>query len=272
MDSEIRLMEAGQEDSGRYVYLCEGTPEGILTAVYDAYADRHGHRRNRIQIVEGCYSQELWCTYISVETDFEKASKVARTLQEKVSDEVYEAVQKAALTEDPRRAEVIYRVIILALKRGRYVLDALTEPNVCCLMEYMRGVNNEIHRMLEFLRFEELKNGFLFARINPRYAVLPYLAEHFADRFAGENWIIADTVHGGVLIHERYGRCVLARADEVDFDAYSPEYSEDEELWQRLWKRFVDAIAIKERKSPHLQMQMLPLRCRKYMKEFSTRP
>ena len=56
--------------------------------------------------------------------------------------------------------------------------------------------------------------------------------------------------------------------DDVDFDSFTPEYSEDEELWQKLWKRFVDTIAIKERINPRLQMQMLPLRFRKYMKEF----
>ena len=135
-------------------------------------------------------------------------------------------------------------------------------------MELERSTNNEIQRLLQFLRFQELKNGYLFARINPKCAILPYLAEHFSDRLSGENWIIVDTVRDSVLIHEKDSKCFLANVDDVDFDSFTPEYSEDEELWQKLWKRFVDTIAIKERINPRLQMQMLPLRFRKYMKEF----
>lgn len=254
-----------------YVYLCENSLEGILTAVYTAYEERCGqcrsHENNRIQLAEEHYYQELMTSYITVRTDYDKAVKVARTIQNKVSWEVYDFIQKASLSSDSRKADAIYRVIILALKMGGRVLNHLTEPNVRLLMEMERSTNNEIHRFIEFLRFEELKNGFLFARINPKCAILPYLAEHFSDRFSGENWVIVDTVRGSVLVHEREQGCSLATVEDVDFDAITPEYSEDEELWQSLWKTFVDAIAIKERVNARLQMQMLPLRCRKYMKE-----
>lgn len=250
-----------------YIYLCEDSFEGILTAVYNAYEDRHGHKKNKILISEGMYHQELFATYISVDTDYEKAVKVARTLQNKVSQEVYEFIQKASVSFNPDKADAIYRMIILALKMGSRVLDHLTEPNVQFLMELERHITYEIQREIQFVRFEELANGMLFARINPKNTVLPYLAEHFSDRFSGENWLIADTVHGGVLVHERNKGCSLVGAEDVDFDALELSYSEGEELWQKLWKRFVDSIAIKERINPKLQMQMLPLRFRKYMKE-----
>lgn len=250
-----------------YIYLCENSFEGILTAVYNAYEDRHGHEKNKILISEGMYHQELFATYIPVETDYEKAVKVARTMQNKVSPEVYEFIQKTSVSFDLGKADAIYRVIILALKMGNRVLDYLTEPSVQFLMELERHISNEIQREIQFLRFEELANGTLFARINPKNELLPYLAEHFSDRFSGENWLIADTVHGGVLAHEKNRGCTLTRAEEVDFDALELSYSEGEELWQKLWKRFVDSIAIQERVNPKLQMQMLPLRFRKYMKE-----
>ena len=254
--------------SEKYVYLCEDTLEGILTAVYQAYEERHGHDNNRIQICSEYYNQEFMTVYISVKTDFGKAVKVARTIQNKISGDVYEFIQKASVSSNSRKADAIYRVIILALHMGSRVLNYLTEPNVEFLMELERSTNNEIQRLLQFLRFQELKNGYLFARINPKCAILPYLAEHFSDRLSGENWIIVDTVRDSVLIHEKDSKCFLANVDDVDFDSFTPEYSEDEELWQKLWKRFVDTIAIKERINPRLQMQMLPLRFRKYMKEF----
>lgn len=251
----------------KYIYLCEDTFEGILTAVYNAYEDRHGHEKNKIIISEGMYHQELFATYISVDTDYEKAVKVARTMQNKVSQEVYELIQKTSVSFNAGKADAIYRVIILALKMGSRVLDYLTEPNVQFLMELERHIANEIQHEIQFLRFEELANGALFARINPKNTLLPYLAEHFSDRFSGEDWLIADTVHGGVLVHEKNKGCSLVSAEDIDFDALELSYSEGEELWQKLWKRFVDSIAIKERINPKLQMQMLPLRFRKYMKE-----
>lgn len=252
----------------RYVYLCEDSLEGIFSAVYCAYADQHGHEKNYIRIAGEYYNQELLTTYVQVDTDYEKAVKVARTIQNKISGDVYEFIQKASVAVNPGKADAIYRTIILALSMGARVLDYLTEPNVAFLMELERSTNNEIQRLLQFLRFQELKNGYLFARVNPKCAVLPYLAEHFSDRFSGEDWMIVDTVHGSVLVHRKNGGCSLANVEDVDFDSFVPEYSEDEELWQELWKTFVDAIAIKERINPKLQMQMIPLRLRKYMTEF----
>lgn len=251
----------------KFIYLCEDSLEGIFTAVYTAYEDRNGHENNKIQIPGDMFSQELFANYIFVDMDFEKAAKIARTLKEKVSGQVYEFLQKTAVSYQLEKADAIYRVIILALKMGNRVLEHLTDPNVQYLMELERHISNEIQHEIQFLRFEELMNGVLFGRINPKNALLPYLAEHFADRFSGENWVIADTVHGTVLIHEKNRGCSLVKAEDVDFDALSPQCSEDEELWQKLWKKFVDSIAIKERINPGLQRQMLPMRFRKYMKE-----
>lgn len=256
------------EKMERYIYLCDDTLEGIFTAVYRAYEGGYGHDKNYIRIAGEYYNQELMATYIQVDTDFDKAAKVARTLQNKVSDAVYEFIQKASVATNPEKADAIYRVIILALNMGTRVLDYLTEPNVAFIMALERSTNNEIQKLLQFLRFQELKNGYLFARINPKCAILPYLAEHFSDRFSGEDWMIVDTVRGSVLVHQKNGGCSLINAEDMDFDAYVPEYSEDEELWQELWKKFVDTIAIKERINPRLQMQMIPLRLRKYMAEF----
>ena len=138
---------------------------------------------------------------------------------------------------------------------GRAVMSHLTAPYMQTLFAIERNFTNESHFFIEILRFEELENGTLFGRINPKSEVLPYLADHFADRFAGEQWVIADTVHRTVLLHKANYKTVYLSMDEKQL--------------QKLWKLFVDTIAIKERVNPKLQRQMLPLRFRKYMKEFS---
>ncbi|MCH5251920.1 MAG: TIGR03915 family putative DNA repair protein [Lachnospiraceae bacterium] len=252
----------------RYVYLCENSLEGIFSAVYKAYEDKHSHTDNRIQIHEPGYNQELFCEYRMVKTDYERAVKVARTIRRDISYEAYEFIQRAAASYHLEKADAIYRFIIEGLKVGKRVMNHLTAPFMQTLFELDRNTGNEIHYFIEFLRFEELENGALFGRINPKSEVLPYVAEHFADRFSGENWIIADTVHDSVVIHKKNQGCMYAVLEEANLEELTLQYSAEEKDMQRLWKLFVDTIAIRERTNTDLQRQMLPFRFRKYMKEF----
>lgn len=258
----------GEYMTEKYIYLCEDSTEGIFSAVYRAYEDKHGHADNEIRIDVPGYNRELFCNYISVETDYERAAKVARTIRRDISETAYEFVLKASLSWKPGKADAIYRFIIEGLKFGRKVMNHLTAPYMQTLLEAERQTVNEVHFFVEFLRFEELENGVLFARINPKSVVFPYVAEHFADRFSGEDWIIADTVHETMMIHKKNGGCAYATFDDVDLDELTLKYSAEEKTMQELWSVFVDTIAIKERANRDLQRNMLPLRYRKYMKEF----
>ena len=76
----------------------------------------------------------------------------------------------------------------------------LKRAQILCDIE--KQVNNETYHFQEFIRFKELENGTLFGRINPKSAVLPFMADHFENRISGERWVIADTVHHTVLIHD----------------------------------------------------------------------
>ena len=167
-------MEEVSEFRGRYVYMCEDSTEGIFTAVYDAFAEGHLKEDTALCLKESTYTTELFTTYIPVETDMEKAAKVARTMQKKVSWQVYDALQMASLSYMPEKADTIYRVIILALQMGNQVLDHLTDPNVALLFKMERNANNEILHEEGFLRFEELASGVLFARINPALSCVSF--------------------------------------------------------------------------------------------------
>lgn len=96
-------MEEVSEFRGRYVYLCEDSTEGIFTAVYDAFAEGHRKEDTALCLKESTYTTELFTTYIPVETDMEKAAKVARTMQKKVSWQVYDALQMASLSYIPEK-------------------------------------------------------------------------------------------------------------------------------------------------------------------------
>lgn len=252
----------------RRIYLCEDSAEGIFSAVYRAYEEKNGHRNNEIQVNRNGFNRQLFCEYIPVETDFDHAVKVARTVQRDISSQAYEFLHKVSASYREEKADAIYRFIIEGLHVGNKALSHLTAPHMQILCDIERQVNNEILHFLEFIRFEELENGTLFGRINPKSAILPYMADHFENRFSGEKWIIADTIHRTVLIHEVEQTALYATMEDVNFDELELKYSPDEDKMQKLWRLFVETIAIQERINPKLQRQLLPLRFRKYMKEF----
>ena len=101
-------------DSTRTVFLCEDTPDGIFTAVYDAWDSRLGHEHVRLSTVcDG--NLELFCEYVQTEPDTEKAEKVIRTIKRRMGEEAFEMIAYAASYPDDQKADAIYRMIVTGL-------------------------------------------------------------------------------------------------------------------------------------------------------------
>ena len=74
-----------------YTYICENSIDGILTGVYDAYADR----RTRGEIHLSAREPEnlsLFTSYLPIKADPDKAARVARTLKSRFGQEFYETI------------------------------------------------------------------------------------------------------------------------------------------------------------------------------------
>lgn len=65
-----------------------------------------------------------------------------------------------------------------------------------------RNVGKEIHFHKEFLRFEELEAGILYAQIGPKNNIITFLMPHFADRLPLENFVIHDVKRNIFALHE----------------------------------------------------------------------
>ena len=249
-----------------YIFVCEDSLEGIFTGIYDACASKLGHRNIRLYTGEPDY-YELFSEYIPVTPSAEKTQKVVNTLVTRFGRHFYESIYQAAMSGEGYsgkkmdKADAIYETILLALADGdgQKVLLSLGEPCVFRIFELCRATNREACRQLEFLRFNELENGVLFATIHPKDYVLPYLAEHFSDRLPQENFIIYDETHCLVAVHKASKSYILADAGDLDLDKIK-RYSENELEYRKLWLTFFDHIAIEARKNPRLQMQMIPKR------------
>lgn len=254
------------------VFLCENSPDGIFTGIYEAWGSGAGHKNLRLEIEENI-NYELFAEYINVNTDGVKAGKVARTIRKRLGEMVWHDIFQAALADEAGKAEAIYQTVVIGLDitRGREgaaerLMENLKEPCIFQVFSLSRAVGHEAHRYLGFVRFREMKGGFLFAEISPSAQVLPLIGDHFENRYPKENFVIYDSRHGVYLVHRADQPWVLFWGEKLNSETLKE--TEGELFYASLWRCFVDTIEIKERKSERLQKQLLPLKFRRYMTEY----
>ena len=252
------------------ILTCEDSPEGIFTAIYEAYALKVPHGRVTIQLGE-TENWRLFSEYHNVLPDTEKAQKVMNTLKRRFTSKDYYDLWMALTAEDTRKAQAVYRTVVWGLSGNAKgsILSHMTDDNVRLVVELSRRAGNEMHRMREFLRFAELENGILYAVIGPKDNVLPMVAEHFSDRLPMENFLILDENRSLYALHPAGKEWFLMSdcnfSDEEDREIKN---SAAEEYYQELFREFCHSISIESRKNLKLQQNMLPLRFRPYMVDF----
>ena len=118
-----------------------------------------------------------------------------------------------------------------------------------------RKVNNEIHRFHGLLRFAVLQGEVLYAVFEPDHDIVEFLAKHFVDRYRNDPFIIHDKKRGKALIAAK-GEWYISDFTEADI----PGISIEEKDYQRLWKKYFESIAIKERTNAKCQRNFMPVR------------
>ena len=126
------------------VFTCRDNWEDILTCIYEAWASGKGHRNIRLEL-EPVSQQELFCEYIHIDAEEQKAMKVCSAIRKKISWQAYQWVYYAAHSARPEKTECIYRFLILGFHFGKKITEMLTENTVMRIMELSRRVTNEEH-------------------------------------------------------------------------------------------------------------------------------
>lgn len=248
------------------IFLCADSPEGIFCGVYDAWMSRLGHKNVKLEL-EGAYNYELFAEYRQAEITEEKVRKVVRSIRQKISEDAYRFVYRAALSGEPGKADVIYRFLIYGFYLGRPVLDSIQIPEVHEIFRLNRAVANEAHLLTEFMRFSQLPERVLFGVIGPKNDVTALLMPHFSDRLRGERFIICDEKRKKAGIHTEGTNWYLLEGEEAASLGQLAGRTDAGEYAQ-LWKVFFQSISIKERENYVCQRNHLPLRFRAYMTEF----
>ena len=251
------------------ILICEDSLEGIFTAIYQTYLWKLDREQVFLQIGEEG-NLRLFAEYRNVVSEPQKAAKVASTIIRKMGEEVYWDICCVLASEDTKKAQAVYRTVVTALDKKQYrqIFANVKDAYIVKAFELARNVKREMDHLYGFLRFQELENGVLYAKIGPKNNLVTLLIPHFANRYPNENFIIHDDIRQLFVLHPAQKECVIVTGNEVQ-NFSLPDNSKEEKYYQSLFVEFCHTIAIKERKNLALQQSMLPLRFQEYMVEFA---
>lgn len=252
-----------------YIFTCEDNMEAKLSCIYSAWeqAIKVGHSNIRL-MTEPVYMASLFDTYIHVDADGEKAEKVSRSINQKISSDVYISVYYALLSEEEDSLDAAYRFLINAFRSGDSAIFAINSRENMRVLELRRRVGNEIGSFVEFLRFNSVNNAVYISHVEPKADVIELVGNHFADRMPSENWMIIDDNRRYAVVHPKDGINYIKQLtdDEMEKLKSSENYNDS---YTEMWRAFFDAIAIKERTNKKCQMNHIPLWKRKHVVEFN---
>jgi len=256
------------------VYTFDSTLDGLLTAVFDSFAF---HQQHVTLLAKGeqlpLFANEPYV----VMTDSEKAERVWKGLEKYLSKDGLHMITISWLSEERALNQPLFNFICKVfrqpecsgIERNASDLDVLEVRNTC------HRVLHEQLRMKQFIRFQKAKDGTYLAVVSPDHNVLPLIISHFQDRFNDQPWLIYDAKrHYGYYYDGTAEPIRITFEDEsvVPFDLSNGKLndevlSDNDQLFQQLWRTYFKAICIKERMNPRKQLSDMPRRYWKYMTE-----
>ena len=255
-----------------YIYRCEDSLESIFTAIYNVYEDKHSKAEVLLTLND---ELRLFAVHTIVEPNRIKYEKVIRTIKQRFGEADYRSLCLVLASPDEEKAQAVYGTVAQGLAcncKWGHLFDNLADENVNKAFKLARNADREYCHLRGFSRFEELENGLLYSRIEPKNNVLAFLMAHFADRFPEEHFILHDVgrnlygMHRAENAENGNSGWYLLKGDDL-----SSEYlqiSSDEIRYRELFKCFCRTITIDSRRNAPLQRNMLPLHFREFMTEF----
>ena len=149
-----------------------------------------------------------------------------------------------------------------------------SDPDVLYVTNTARRVAHEQLRMKQFMRFQKAKDGTYLGVVSPDNDVLPLVIGHFQDRFNDQPFLIFDARRKYGYYYDKTAVTRVTFEDETtipfsldDGKLNDDLLSENDQLFQDLWRTYFKAICIRERMNPRKQLNDMPRRYWKYMTE-----
>ena len=242
------------------IYVCDGSFEGMLSAVYDSWYRRDD---NVLNILPALPQQpDFLITYKPVKTNEAKAEKVFDAVVEKITEDAARRLMLCWFSEQKDAGRIILNYLRLGFSQGPTVEEMVTHKAVKPMHDASRRVSFEAHRMMGLVRFYKTRQDWYCSIIEPQHYILPLLAEHFAERLADSRFMIYDKGRELSAAYEE-GKWCIVPGRLID----AAKMCDDEEKYQELWRRYFDALAIENRLNYNLQRHNMPKRYWKHLVE-----
>ncbi len=245
----------------------DSTFEGFLTTVFEIYEFKYQNPK----IIKNSDSQQiLFVETIEIITNIEKSDRVINKLKLQLGADGIRNIIYSFLSEKAFVEDLLFNVIDYSVKNPSInIMKDFSNQYVLETSKLTKSVGREKHRMEAFIRFEQLKDGIYFAKIDPDFDVLTLIIRHFKNRYQDQKWLIYD-------LRRKYGVYYDLNDTEIitiDLDIKSlgdttnQIFSDNEIEYQKLWWEYFDHTNIKERKNTNLHVQHVPKRYWKYLTE-----
>lgn len=229
------------------VMLFDGSMEELLCAVYRIYYDRMPPLLYRKEE----YIPNLIDEPEPVLFNEEHFQKVRKSLRERLDEEALDNIAYALNHRSPDAPSAVLRYIVTCF-RGKKNRDDFQKKEILETVKMARQVGLESHRFLGFVRFSVFENIYV-SRIAPDHDILEFIADHFADRYSTQDFIIYDEKRKKAIIH--HDGEYLIRKDMTLDATYLKE-----DAFTDYWKAYHEHISIKERVNPKAQKRSMPVR------------
>ena len=253
------------------VYTFDRTMDGLLTAVFDAYAL---HQQPDELLGEGSVLPLFCDATHAVTTADDKAARVWKGLERYLKREALRLLMVSWLSEDASLYTPLFHYIYKVFQARADISANFADADVLFVTNTARRVMHEQLRMKQFMRFQKAKDGTYLGVVSPDNDVLPLITDHFRDRFQDQPWLIFDARrrYGFYYDQQALTRITFTDDTQLPFDLDSGRLNDDllsqnDQLFQELWRTYFKAICIRERINPRKQLNDMPRRYWRYMTE-----
>lgn len=247
-------------------YLFDGSFSGFLCVIFQSFY------RKEFDVVP-CTLDELSFSiifdFVEIDQDISQSKRVWKGLEEKFSKEECMDFYRVFLSEDRKAWLVLFKLISGFFKGEKVNFQNYGDPDVLYFALVLKKVHRERYRMKAFVRFQKSEDGLYSSTVEPDFNVLPLIVDFFKNRFANQSWLIYDVKREYGYLWDQSVLLEVARmeGENENFPSTTLHFSEDEEIYQRLWKGYFKSTNIEERKNLKLHLRHVPRRYWKYLTE-----
>ena len=233
-----------------------GSFEGFLCAVFDVYE----YKFTNVNIVPAHRHQpSLFAEPHIANFDLRHSDRVWKGLQKKLTNDAQEQIHRTFLSEIDGIENTLLAYIQYAFAAEGMMEEDFSNAAVRSVFQTAKKLGREKQRLETGLRFQKTADGLHYALIEPEYNLLPLVAEHFQNAYAGHPWLIYD-------LHRRYGMyydrkavsTVQIQFSDAEGNEGLPVYDESEGLYRELWKRYFRTAKMGAPKNTRLHIRQMP--------------